>query len=177
MKNTAFILCVMLLTACESYSKYPISNAGAEVYDARLIGKWKLEEDTDKNNYYVVEHDYDIRTNKYHAQFYNRGGKNPSYEASIYFSKVGKDLFLNLPYWVRHEDMYDDKMDDYKQTHGYFFVRILNANTDYTKITTATVQDDALANINSSEEVFARIEKNLNNPSYYHDTIHFYKVQ
>ena len=177
MKNLILIFCVLLAAGCQSFSKYPISDAKADLYDMRLYGKWKFAEDTNKNNYYLVQKDHDPGTNKYHVMFFDRGGKNRTFEGSIYFSKVGDALFLNIPCWVRHADKYTDAIKDYEETGGYFFIRVIDANGDYSKLTTATVLDDGLARLKSSKEVYTHIARHMNEPTYYHDTAHFYKVQ
>ena len=161
------IVLIALMVGCKSIANYPIDAPSSANIDDRIIGKWKFLEDTDKRNFYDVEKTYqNFSPNEYHVKFWNRGGTNPTYEANIHFSRIGNSLFLNIPYWEGHfENM------------GYFFLKILDVNADYTKMTTATVYDTTLRSLKNSAEVRERITKNLNNPAFYNDTVHFYKVK
>jgi hypothetical protein len=154
-----------LFLSCKSVSKYPIDEVSLNNLDDRIIGKWKFEEDTNKNNFYeVIPRKEPYKTDRYHVKFWDRGGKNPTYEANIHFSKIGNVTFINVPYW---EGNFTHK--------GYFFLRILETNADFTRMTTTTVYDTTLWELTSQAAVRERITRNLNNPSYYYDTVHFYK--
>lgn len=158
-----FALSVIFIAGCKSVANYPIDDPLAANADDRLIGKWKFREDTNKLNFYTIrksETPY-----KYHAQFWNRSGTNPTYEGSVYFSKIDNSLFLNIPCWEEEEE---------KMT--YFFLKILAVNADYSQLTTATVFDTTMSTLKSKAEVRERIMKNLDNPEFYSDTVHFYKI-
>jgi len=161
----AISLLAIISIGCKSVANYPISNYIATYQDSRIIGNWKFIEDTDKRNFYEVRKAH-IDTGGFHVKFWDRGGTNPTYEANMYFSKIGGSLFINVPYWEGHFN-----------NQGYFFLRVLEVNADFTKMTTATLYDTTLRSLGSSTEVRERIAKNLNNPAYYYDTAHFYKVK
>ena len=163
-----FPVFVVLSFGCKSVSQFPMDEPSAEYLNDKLIGKWKTVEDSDKNNFFEIAKS--MAANKYKVKYWNRGGTNPTYEANVFFSKINNTLFLNIPYW------HEDREKSYYQTVGYFFVKIVNVNSDYSKLTTATVSDTSLGRLGSQLEVYNRIAKNLNNRSYYSDTVHFYKI-
>lgn len=171
---TLYILCV-LLYACGTPSSFPISMPSNGAVNDGIVGNWKMEEDTNKHNFYEITQRDKVDKFNYHVRFFNRGGTNPTYEANIFFSKVAdldngdeEVLFLNVPYWEEIGGQWKDR--------GYFFVRILGANDDFTGITTATVNSSELSDISSGMEMRRFISRNLNNPNIYSDTVHFYKV-
>lgn len=151
-------------TGCKRIARYPISEPSAANMEDRIIGRWKLEEDTNKNNFYEILKGYGPL--KYHVKFWDRGGTNPTYESNLFFSRIGNATFINAPYW---EDGFTNK--------GYFFLKILKVNESYDKITTAMVADTTMLALKNSAEVHDRIARNLDKPSYYHDTMHFYKMK
>jgi hypothetical protein len=159
----------VLLHGCKSVAKFPMDEPLADYANDYIIGKWKPMEDSDKNNFFEITKA--MSGPKYHVKYWNRGGTNPTYEANVFFSKINNYLFLNVPYW--HENR-DDR--SYYQASGYFFVKIINVNSDHTKMTTATIRDTTLGSLASSLEVYNRTAKNLNNRFYYSDTVHFIKL-
>jgi hypothetical protein len=171
MKRNLLFFAIAILTigfySCKNVANYPIDKPSADIKEDRLWGKWKFVEDTNKNNFYqVIDYSKHCPECRYHVQFWDRGGKNRTYEANVHFSMIGDNIFINVPYW---EGEFQNK--------GYFFLRVLEMNNDFTKFTTATVQYPNMRDLKSSEEVRALIAKNLNNPKFYYDTVHFYKVQ
>jgi len=56
--------------------------------------------------------------------------------------------------------------------NSYFFLKILDVNADLTKMAAATVHDTTLW-----KGVRQRITRNVSNPAYYFDTVHFYKIR
>ena len=146
-------------------AQYPIDAPSMENLEDGIRGKWKFEEDTNKNNFYEIIRGTPYAEDRYHIMFWDRGGTNATYESNMHFSKIGTTLFINVPYFERGF------------THkGYFFLKILNVNADFTKMTVATVHDTSLWDL-SEAEVRERITRNVNNPAYYFDTVHLYKVK
>ena len=146
-------------------AQYPIDKPSMENLVDGITGNWKLREDTNKNNFYEIIIGSPYAEDKYHIKFWDRGGTNPTYESNLHFSKIGSTLFINVPYF------------ETEFTHkGYFFLRILNISPDHSHITAAMVHDTNLWNL-SEAEVKQHIEKNINNPAYYSDTVHLYKVK
>jgi hypothetical protein len=169
MKNALFGLVLItsfLIVGCNSVAMYPIDNTPAENQESRITGKWKIVEDTDKHNYYAVSAAKGGQPGLYHVIFWDKGGKSPTYEGNIYFSRVGGERFINVPIWL-----------DEKQRNGYFFLRVLDVDAGFTKMATATVCDTTLGQLKSSDEVRSLITGNLKKPQFYCDTAHFYKVQ
>ena len=166
-KYLAYILAALFIFSigCKSVARYPIDDPSTANLDDRILGRWKFEEDTNKNNFYEVIRRQPYAMDRYHVKLWDRGGTNPTYEANMHFSKIGDARFINVPYFEKGF------------THmGFFFLKILEVNADFTKMTTATVHDTTLWELNQAG-VKQRITRNVNNPSYYYDTVHFYKVQ
>ena len=102
-------------------------------------------------------------------------GKNPHYQQwSVFLSKVNNATFLNIPY--RYVPSKDGHFISGQTKQGFFFLRLIKINAAYDTITTAIISDTTLVHLTSSKEVRNRVEKNVNNPAFYSDTLHFYKV-
>ncbi|MCB0696900.1 MAG: hypothetical protein KDC07_06030 [Chitinophagaceae bacterium] len=157
------IALLMLVYSCNNISIFPIDKPGQALDDDRLIGKWKFEEDTNKNNFYEVYPS--IYPHQYHVRFWNRGGTNPTYEANVYYSKVNDEKFLNVPYFT-----------DPLEGHWYLFIRMLNINKEGTKMTGAVVGDESMLNLKSEKQVQDYIAQNIDKRSFYIDTVHFFKI-
>jgi hypothetical protein len=169
MKNLLLLLLLLPILAAGQINtivaKYPIDAPSKENLLDGILGKWKFKEDTDKNNFYEIIRRAPYNLDKYHLKFWNRGGTNPTYEANMHFSKIGNTQFINVPYF---EENFTHK--------GFFFLKILDVNADFSKITAVVVHDTILWNL-LEPEVRQRIIKTLNNPAYYQDTVHFYKIK
>ena len=140
-------------------SKYPIDSVPKLKIDSRLIGDWKIKDsDTNErfslsrasdNEYLIMYKDSKFETQQ---QFYG------------YLSEVNKALFLN---GYRGEDT----------TMGYLLLKIININADATEITATNIIDTTLKYARSSQVIRKRVEKNLNNRSFYGSpSAVFYKV-
>ena len=161
------IQCGVFMIGCKSYSKYPIDEHASVSVDTNLIGIWKMKEDTDVHNYFVIERYNDY---EYAVTYMNRGGSNRTYENfPAYFSNIGKIKFFNVRYDNYHRDR---KISD----EGYFFLKILDIDKRGFNMTLALVNDTTLKFISNSKEVRERITKNLDNPSFYDKPVHFHKI-
>ena len=173
------ILLITLIAGCKSYSKYTIDDRPLIKIDTSLFGTWKAREDTDTKNFILIQNFYDVAhkykemhsdssdevKNKdfdYYITYFDRNGRNPHYQQwTVFLSKINSAIFLNSNY-------------RYEETYGYFFIRLIKIVHD--TITTSIVADTTLKYLTSSKEVRNRIAKNINNPGFYSDTLHFYKV-
>jgi len=72
-------------------AKYPIDAPSMDNLNDGILGRWKFEEDTNKNNFYEIIRRKPYALDKYHIKFWDRGGTNPSYEANMHFSKIGNN--------------------------------------------------------------------------------------
>lgn len=158
------VLAAVAFAGCRSFAKYPMAAPSADNMDDRLVGKWKLREDTNSNNFYEV-YKSSAEPNVYHIRFWDRGGKNPTYETELFVTKVGMETFLNVGYFE----------PDFVNT-GYFFLRVLRADADFNQLTAATVADTTLRYLHSKEEVGERIAENVHRAAFYSDTVHLYKA-
>lgn len=166
-------LCSMLISACGTPAPYPMPYSSSKTADDRIVGKWKLEEDTNRNNFYLISKIPD-KYYQYHVEFWNRGGTNRTYEADIFFSELDSIKFLNIPYYQLKSGK--GSFDDW-ENKGWFFVRILEASSDFTKLTTATVNDPLLATQGNPSQMAHYMQAHKNDPASYSDTVHFYQVQ
>jgi hypothetical protein len=167
MKQALLIVIAALVWAgCKSTATYPIDEPTGDVINDGLVGKWKMEEDTDKRNYYLVEKWRD--PGEYHIKFYNRGGTNRTYESMLHYSIIDGQPFINARYF----DLSTGEMGNF----GYFFLKVTEANKDYSKITLSLVGDTTMRGLTSSAEVKARIAANLHKRSFYSETVHMFKV-
>lgn len=146
-------------------AQHPIDDATTENLNDGIIGNWKFREDTNKNNYYEVIRHKPYMMDRYHIKFWDRGGTNPTYESNLHFSKVGSVQFINVPYFE----------GDFEH-RGYFFLRVLNVNAGDTEMTAALVGDKTLWDLDQAG-VKKRMVQNLNNPKFYSDTVHLYKMK
>lgn len=159
---SVLLLTVLLTGSCKNVANFPIAPPDATATDDRIIGKWQFKEDTNANNYYEVYSGYE--SNTYHIRFWDRGGTNPTYESNLHFSDVNGIRFINV-------------LNFETGSLQYGFLKILSSNVDFTKFTAAVVGDENMGRITSQEKLNAHIIKNMNNPRFYSDTIHFYKIQ
>ncbi len=156
---------IVLLTGCDNAANFPIAPPDAKATDARIIGRWQFEEDTNSHNFYEVYIAHKDYPHQYHIRFWNRGGTNPTYESNMHFSDINGVRFINVPYF---EEV---------GAKQYGFLKILSANEDMSKFTAAVVGDTTMYKITSADILRKRIISNMNNPKFYSDTVHFYKMQ
>jgi len=156
------LLFIVLAFGCNRVSKYPIDDPARVRIDNTLLGKWVMKEDTLKTNYFLVTKKDDF---KYNITYMNKGGTNRRYENfEAFISKVGSARFLNIQYY--HESV-----------QGYFFVKLVDINEDGDEVTTAEVADSTMMEITKPAEVRARMARNVNNPDFFADTAHFFKIK
>ena len=144
-------------------AKFPLDEKPNIIADTNLIAIWKMKEEIDDHNYFVVE-----RYNPYEYVFtyMNRGGSNRTYENySVYFSKVGNVTFLTV-------SLYDHET----KSMGYFFSKVTDIDSRGWGVTLSLVADTTLKNITSRGALRERIEKNMNNPVFYKAPVHFKKI-
>lgn len=146
--------------------QYPLDKSPKKEIDAHLQGIWKLREDTNANNYFIVERDGD-----YHLSltYMNRGGDNRGLEHfRATFSEVNGIHFMNAPYSSFSIE------DNFK---GIVLLRIDPAslvNRSW-EITAKLVTDSNLYKMKSSEELRAYVSSNMNKPDFYGKELHFKK--
>lgn len=197
------MLIPLVFISCKNTSTYPITDFSLAIVEDDINGKWKMIGDPVSGNFYEV-YRADVRyqddnfKNQYHLRFWNRGGTNPTYEANFHCSKINEELFINLPYWqakshinhqanmnselyMRNPYLYDTTLevinnDGFFKNKGYIFLRILEIGEYNDKITAAIVGDTHLRSFESQTRVYEYVAENMNNPNFYSDTIHLYKI-
>jgi len=141
-------------------SLYPINDPPKIKIDARLLGKWKAK---NKNGGYDI---YTIAKKGLYQYLVTvkEDKKKATGKKIAYLSQVNNAWFLN---------MYCEENGD----EGYRFMKFLGADPSYDKVTTVNVADSSFIYLNSSAEVRNLIAKNLNNHSFYGDTLRLYKMK
>ncbi len=140
--------------------KYPIDEKPVVRIDDHLQGIWKMEEDSDSHNYFIVEKEDD---HAYVLTYMNRSGDNRGLEhGRAYFSEINNVKFLVFPNW-------------YREHQGYVFLKIKYISTGSWDVTASMVMDTTLYKIQNSSELRALFEKNVNNPAFYGRDLHFRK--
>lgn len=131
--------------------------------DTNLIAIWKVEEEEDKHNYFVVERG---SINEYVFTYMNRGGTNRTYENfTAFMSKIGNVLFLNVGLYN-----YDTRKPE------FFYLKVTDIDNSGWRATLSLVTDTTLKKLTSREAVRERIAQNLNNPKFYRQSVHFDKI-
>lgn len=144
------------------YSKYSLDEQPRVPADTNMIAIWKMAEDVDAHNYFVLER-YSL--NEFVCTYMNRGGNNRTYENfGLFFSKVGNANFLNVGY-----------RDNQTNTSGYFFLKVTDQDVRGWNMTLSLVTDTTLRAITSREALRERIAKNIDNPNFYGKPMHFRK--
>jgi len=155
-----FLLAATFLTSCE-LSPYAIDDHAVINADARLLGKWKQKEKAKESDLYTL-----IKKDEFHytVKVKEHGNHHRNLKYDAYLSDVNDVRFLNILY-----------KDD--STSGYLLLRILDINPAANLITATPVADSTMQFATSSAAVREKIRTNLNNPKFYGDTVHFYKVK
>jgi len=152
-----------LATVNKVYAKYALDEKGIMMADTDLIGIWKMKEDEDSHNYFVLERfDY----NMFVFTYMNHEGSNRTFENDgAFFSKIGTTEFINVGYYNWETN-----------AGGYFFLKVLERDKRGFGMTVALVADTTLKDLPDRAAVRERITKNLNNPDYYKKPVHFSKI-
>ena len=167
----SFLLVILVLLGvftfgCKSVSKYAIDDQPHVKIDTNLIGIWKMQEDTDVHNYFVIER-YDDYS--YAVTYMNKGGSNRRYENfGMFMSNVGKSQFFNMSYVE-----WDASGPSYK---GYFFLKVQTISEGGWNMELAMVSDPTLREVTTKEELRRRILTKAQDPAFYDKTLHFKKI-
>jgi hypothetical protein len=162
----AFVFVALLFVSCNSIAPFPLDEPSRAVPADWVIGKWtNVATKKIKDGYFVITKS-PIQKNHYHVVSFDKGKKKPTIETEIFLSKVANSYFVNVP---------DE--DEKKQRTGYWFMRVLNTNADYSKITITKVQDTTMGALKSIEEVRAYVTKKVEQPEFYQDTTELKKLK
>jgi hypothetical protein len=139
---------------------YTIDEKPVVRIDDHMQGIWKMAEDTDFHNYFIIEKDGDFA---YSITYMNRSGDNRGLEhGSFSFSEINNVKFIVIRNWD----------EDYP---GYLFLKINNITQGSWNMTASLVTDPSITKVKSRAELHELLEKNLNNPSFYGKELHFRK--
>ena len=152
-----------LATLSKVYAKYALDDKANIAIYTNMMGIWKMQEDEDPHNYFVIEHD---ENNHYICTYMNHEGSNRTFEnGGAFFSKIGNTEFINVGY----SNWWNDD-------HGYNFLKVIERNPNGFEMTLALVADTTLKNLPDMAAVRARITKNMDNPDYFKKPVHFRKI-
>jgi hypothetical protein len=123
--------CVFLLqslVSCKSYSRYAIDNKATVKKDSSLLGIWKIEEDSDKANFILVQSCYDLL-----SQSKKWLDMSPA-EKRVAILKADSNInrgFLESTILPSHEDtvMYEEECAKcLKQQDYYYYLTYFNGH-------------------------------------------------
>ncbi|MCW3121027.1 MAG: hypothetical protein JWQ38_519 [Flavipsychrobacter sp.] len=145
----------------DSVNKRPAIIGEGNIADKRLAATLDVER-TKRERHEEIMKEQGLY---YYITYFNHHGINPLYQQWTAFpSVVGNSKFLNVYYQDEHI------------LGGHFFVRLIHINKSYDSITTAIIADTTLDMLNNAKELRNRVTKNIKSPSFYSDTLHFYKA-
>ncbi|OJW79521.1 MAG: hypothetical protein BGO69_12375 [Bacteroidetes bacterium 46-16] len=150
-------------TISKVYAKYALDAQPSITADTDLIGIWKMKEDEDSHNYFVLERE---NQNGYVFTYMNHEGANRTFENDpAFFSKIGNTEFINVGYsnW-------------WNEDHGFFFLKVIERTPNGFEMTLALVADTTLKDLPDRAAVRARIKEHLNDPHYFKKPVHFRKI-
>lgn len=200
-KNLFFALAISVaatMTGCNNYAKYTIDEKPMVKPDRSLLGIWKPLGDKNPNNYLLIQDHIDLFNptgknvlaandagegkysdyksyNYYITQMEEKDGAPEFEEWTAFASKVNGATFLNLSAsGLQTSDK--DGVQEGRSEEEYFFVRLLSVNEEHNVFTVATVADTTLKLLKNSQQVRGYVAAHLNDPSFYSDTMRFYKV-
>lgn len=133
--------------------------------DHHMQGIWKLKEDTNANNYFVVERDGSYRLN---ITYMNRGGDNRGLEhTTAFFSEIDGVKFLNAPY---------SSFIGEPSFRGTVLLRVDEVDEPRCwNVTFTLVTDPNLYKMKGSAELRTYIRQHLKDPAIYGKQLHFRK--
>ena len=139
-------------------SRFSIDEKPNVRIDDHMQGVWKMREDTDKHNYFIVEKDGDY---EYCMTYMNRSGDNRGLEhGGGFFSMINNVKFLTMPSG---------------NNDGWLILKIKDVTRGSWDVTLNLITDPRLRSVKSRAELRELIEKNLNNPAFYSKDLHLRK--
>ncbi len=185
----------LLFYSCKNYSPYAIDERPIVKIDTNLLGMWKRVGDTLSTTYLLVQtlednmldwknyspDSTEWATSKYYYRIsYMYLGKWKEYEKfPAHVSTVNGSSFLNLYYsdWLDFNRKIDTTPHaDKKYIYGYLLLRQISLNKAKDSLAIAMVADTTLHLLTSSAAVRKRVTQHLDDPTFYQDTMRFYKV-
>ena len=122
----------------------------------------------------IDKNDFENKNNYYYITRMDNHGTNPHYQQfNSFLSVINGVKFINISYVVPDFPPLNGEFID---EHRFFFVRIIGLNKNYDKMTIALVADTSLRYLPTSMALRTKIMNCLNDPKFYSDTVHFYKI-
>ena len=143
----------------KNVSKHRLGEKTGLHMNERISGIWKLKEDTNSHNYFVLQND--DAEKDFVITYMNRGGDNRGLEhGTLYFLDLNGSKYMACSNWNW-------------QHSGWIFLKV--SQVGKFDITAQLVVDTNIHKMKSSEELRAHFVKNANNPAFVGDTLHFRK--
>lgn len=140
-------------------STHPIDKTAEAKFDPALTGKYRLWSDTSKLNHFDIKKGLE---KTYHISYMSRGGTHRWLELDAEMSQVKSARFLNL------RCICDEGCT------CYMLLKLLPGKDN--NFAAAIVNGSPLQKMKDGKGVLAFLEKNLDNPAIYQDTLHFSKI-
>ena len=165
-------IAMLSLMACND-AKYPIDEKPSVKIDSRLLGTWIAIEK--KKPRVSSDADMEFTMSKQDELHYlisidEKGMHKPEKQTTnAFLSKINTVEFLNISDNAKSRGTTD--------TSGYIFLKVLGVNAKAGTLTLVNIADTTMNLLTSSAQVRERITKNLDNPSFYKDTIEFHRIR
>jgi hypothetical protein len=144
----------------KNVSKFAIDEKPMLRMDEHLQGIWKMVEDTDAHNYFIIEKDGDFA---YSITYMNRSGDNRGLEHGRFFWSETRDVkFINISNW-------DDEHP------GFVLFKVNGISKGSWNMTLSMVIDSSIQKVDNRADLRILLSKNINNPSFYGKELHFKK--
>ncbi len=143
----------------KNVSKYKLGEKTGLHMNERISGIWKMKEDTNFHNYFVLQNDDAEKT--FIITYMNRSGDNRGLEHfSLYFIDVKGTEYIACSNWNW-------------ENPGWIFLKV--SKVSKFDITAQLVVDTNLYKMKSTEELRAYFEEHANEPAFVGEPIHFRK--
>jgi hypothetical protein len=195
--SLAILICI-LAASCENYSNYPIDERPGILIDRGMLGIWRNVEEKQQYNFFLIQDYKDVfnptganilgdessgegqykdykKFNYYITEADNSAAQTKYMQWTGFVSKVNGATFMNLSEsYIQNNEGLD--LESGTNQDKYYFLRILSINEGRNIIKAVAVQDSTLKYMKNTTQVRNYIARNLNNPTFYGDTVHFYKI-
>ncbi len=156
----AFFIPGFWSSGIKNVCKYSIDEKPVVRINDHLQGIWKLAEDSDVHNYFIIEKDGDFA---YSITYMNKSGNNRAIEHEpCSWSEIGNVKFISMPSWD----------DDYP---GYVLMKIDEIGVTSWDITASMVTNPSIQKVTSREDLRMLLLQNVNNPAFYGKKLHLRK--
>ena len=150
---------LFLFSSCVS-SHYPIDKVPCVQLNPALLGTWKINETSERNNSIIIS-----RKSAYEYMVeYAQGGNKGSEFFNAYISEIDHNYFIN----------FSSAKDAVKD---YMFFRILYVSKTGDRFKLAIVGDTTMREVKDAAKIRATISRNLLKSDFYSDTTELFRIR